>query len=60
MQKLRMQLAGTKKQMDDPADATRLEREIADAASELEKSNSPSIFIVQSGILEYPWEPNVE
>jgi hypothetical protein len=37
LQKLRMQLAGTKKQMDDPADVARLEREIADAASELEK-----------------------
>ncbi|HVC98088.1 MAG TPA: hypothetical protein VND64_30740 [Pirellulales bacterium] len=37
LQKLRMQLAGTKKQMDDPADVARLERDIADAASELEK-----------------------
>jgi hypothetical protein len=37
LQKLRMQLAGAKKQMDEPAEVGRLEREIAAAATELEK-----------------------
>ena len=35
LQKLRMQLAGAKKQVDDPADITRLEKEIAAAEAEL-------------------------
>ncbi|HEX5443541.1 MAG TPA: hypothetical protein VF306_19555 [Pirellulales bacterium] len=37
LQKLRQQLAGARKQMDDPADVTRLEREIENVSSELEK-----------------------
>ncbi|HJT33663.1 MAG TPA: hypothetical protein VJ783_16580 [Pirellulales bacterium] len=37
LQKLRQQLAGARKQMDDPADVTRLEREIEQVSSELEK-----------------------
>jgi archaellum component FlaC len=37
LQKLRQQLAGARKQMDDPADVKRLEREIEDVNSELEK-----------------------
>ncbi|HUY35561.1 MAG TPA: hypothetical protein VMV69_22650 [Pirellulales bacterium] len=37
LQKLRMQLAGAKKQMDDPADVARLQREIAEATADLEK-----------------------
>ena len=37
LQKLRQQLAGARKQMDDPADVTRLEREIEQGSSELEK-----------------------
>ncbi|MEX2121695.1 MAG: hypothetical protein WD847_19070 [Pirellulales bacterium] len=37
LQKLRMQLAGAKKQMDDPRDITRLEQEIAEVTAELEK-----------------------
>ncbi|MEX0712159.1 MAG: hypothetical protein WD278_07400 [Pirellulales bacterium] len=37
LQKLRMQLAGAKKQMDDPADVTRIEREIAEVTAELDK-----------------------
>ncbi|HUY89520.1 MAG TPA: hypothetical protein VMV10_12365 [Pirellulales bacterium] len=37
LQKLRQQLAGAKKQMDEPEDVTRLEREIADVNAELEK-----------------------
>ncbi len=35
LQKLRQQLSGAKKQMDDPADVTRLEKEIADAEAEV-------------------------
>ncbi len=35
LQKLRQQLAGTKKQLDDPADVERLEAEIAAAEGEL-------------------------
>jgi hypothetical protein len=35
--KLRQQLAGAKKQMDDPAEVARLEREITQAQSELDK-----------------------
>lgn len=35
--KLRQQLAGAKKQMDDPDEVQRLEREIADAEAEVEK-----------------------
>lgn len=37
LQKLRQQLAGAKQQVDDPEDAVRLEREIADVSAELEK-----------------------
>lgn len=37
LQKLRQQLAGAKKQMDDPDDVRRLEREINEVGSELEK-----------------------
>lgn len=37
LQKLRQQLAGARKQMDDPADVTRLEREIEQVSSELER-----------------------
>jgi hypothetical protein len=35
--KLKQQLAGAKKQMDDPAEVGRLERDIAQAQAELEK-----------------------
>jgi hypothetical protein len=35
--KLRQQLAGAKKQMDDPAEVARLEREITQAQGELDK-----------------------
>ena len=37
LQKLRQQLAGARKQMDDPADVARLEREITQVTAELEK-----------------------
>jgi hypothetical protein len=37
LQKLRMQLAGAKKQMDEPGEALRLEKEIAEVHAELEK-----------------------
>jgi ribosomal protein L29 len=37
LQKLRMQLAGAKKQMDEPGDISRLEKEIADVHAEVEK-----------------------
>jgi hypothetical protein len=37
LQKLRQQLAGAKKQMDDPADVRRLESEIAAAEAEVHK-----------------------
>ncbi len=37
LHKLRQQLAGAKKQMDDPAEVRRLEQEIATAADELAK-----------------------
>jgi uncharacterized membrane protein len=37
LQKLRMQLAGARKQVDDPEDIVRLEREIAEAEAELQK-----------------------
>jgi hypothetical protein len=37
LQKLRQQLAGAKKQMDEPEEVTKLEREIADATAELTK-----------------------
>ncbi len=37
LQKLRLQLAGAKKQMDEPEEAARLEKEIATVAAELEK-----------------------
>ena len=37
LQKLRQQLAGARKQMDDPEDVRRLERDIEEVASELEK-----------------------
>ena len=35
--KLKQQLAGAKKQMDDPDEVNRIEREIAQATAELEK-----------------------
>ncbi len=37
LQKVRLQLSGAKKQMDDPQDVVRLEREVADIESELKK-----------------------
>jgi hypothetical protein len=37
LQKLQQQLAGARKQMDDPEEVRRLEREIAAAKAELEK-----------------------
>ncbi len=37
LQKLRQQLAGTKKQMDEPEDVKRLEKEIAQIEAELSK-----------------------
>ena len=37
LQKLRQQLAGARKQMDDPADVARLEQEIRTAETELNK-----------------------
>ena len=37
LQKLRLQLSGAKKQMDDPQDVARLEKEVAAAEAELEK-----------------------
>jgi DNA-binding FrmR family transcriptional regulator len=37
LQKLRLQLAGVRKQMDEPEEAQRLEREIATVSAELEK-----------------------
>jgi hypothetical protein len=37
LQKLRMQLAGARKQMDEPAEVARLEKEIAEVSGELEK-----------------------
>ncbi|HVA50333.1 MAG TPA: hypothetical protein VNH11_28520 [Pirellulales bacterium] len=37
LQKLRMQLAGARKQMDDPEDVKKLEREIEQVTAELEK-----------------------
>lgn len=37
MQKLRLQLAGAKKQMDEPEEVARIERELADATAEIEK-----------------------
>lgn len=37
LQKLRQQLAGAKKQMDEPEEVTRLEREIKEVNAELEK-----------------------
>jgi DNA-binding FrmR family transcriptional regulator len=37
IQKLRQQIAGTKKQMDDPADLKNLERQLAAAEEELAK-----------------------
>ena len=37
LQKLRQQLAGAKQQMDEPDDVRRIEKEITDAAAELEK-----------------------
>ena len=36
LQKLRQQLAGAKKQPDDPGDVVRLEKEIAEAEKELQ------------------------
>jgi peptidoglycan hydrolase CwlO-like protein len=40
LQKLRQQLAGAKKQMDDPSEVRRLEQEIATAESELVKAKA--------------------
>lgn len=37
LQKLRQQLAGARKQMDDPEDVRRLEREVEQVTAELEK-----------------------
>jgi cob(I)alamin adenosyltransferase len=37
LQKLKQQLSGARKQMDDPDDVSRLEREIANAEAELKK-----------------------
>ena len=37
LQKLRMQLAGAKKQMDDPDEVRRLEAELSSAQAEIEK-----------------------
>jgi DNA-binding FrmR family transcriptional regulator len=37
LQKLRQQLAGAKKQMDEPEDIARIEKEIAEVNGELEK-----------------------
>ena len=37
LQKLRLQLAGAKKQMDDPDDVRRLEKEVAEVEAELKK-----------------------
>ncbi|HET6881948.1 MAG TPA: hypothetical protein VFI31_17410 [Pirellulales bacterium] len=37
LQKLRQQLSGARKQMDDPDDVRRLEREVAEVSAELEK-----------------------
>lgn len=41
LQKLRQQLAGAKKQLDDPADVKRLEAEIAVAEAELRELKKP-------------------
>ncbi len=38
--KLRQQLAGAKKQMDDPAEVDRLEREVTQAQAEIDKLNA--------------------
>jgi hypothetical protein len=40
LQKSQQQLAGARKQMDDPADVTRLEKEISEINAELEKLKS--------------------
>ncbi len=37
LQKLRLQLAGAKKQMDEPEDVAQIEKELADVTAELEK-----------------------
>ncbi len=37
LQKLRLQLAGAKKQMDEPGEVARLEKELAEVTAELEK-----------------------
>jgi hypothetical protein len=37
LQKLRLQLAGAKKQMDEPSEVARLEKELAEVTAELEK-----------------------
>jgi len=37
LQKLRQQLAGAKKQLDEPEEAARLEKEIASVTAEVEK-----------------------
>jgi hypothetical protein len=40
LQKLRLQLAGAKKQMDEPGEVSRLEKELAEVTAELEKLKS--------------------
>jgi hypothetical protein len=37
LQKLRLQLAGAKKQMDEPEEAVRLEKEVASVTAEIER-----------------------
>ncbi len=37
LQKLRLQIAGAKKQMDEPGEVARLEKELAEVTAELEK-----------------------
>jgi septum formation topological specificity factor MinE len=37
LQKLRLQLAGARKQMDEPDDVARLEKELAEVLAEVEK-----------------------
>ncbi len=40
MQMLRLQLSGAKKQMDDPEELHRLEKEVSDLSAEIEKLKS--------------------
>jgi hypothetical protein len=41
LQKLQQQLAGSKKQMDDPQEVARLEKDVAAAEAELHKLQGP-------------------